>query len=779
MDLLLRARPRPGSLRRVLGVAVFLPMFALCACGLEDSPHPPGAENSNTFFTALPESSPKYLDPTSSYSTSETPFTYQVYEPLYRYNYLKRPYTLEGRAAVAVSKPHYLDAQGHELPADAAPEKIDRSVYDIKIKPGILFAPHPAFARDANGQFVYRNLKASDLKDKYQIGDFDKTGTRELTASDYVYAIKRLATPRVKSPAFTVMSQYIIGLKDLSAALRTADAKLRESLSPSARDLPFLDLRQFPLAGAQALDPHTLRVTIKGKYPQFKYWLAMTFFAPIPWEAEAFYAQSGMAEHNFSLNDWPVGTGPYMATEYIENRRHTLVRNPNFRGEPYPCEGSDEDRKDGLLADCGKRMPFIDKIVFTVEKEAIPQENKFLQGFYDEPDLDFTAPWGVVFDVQAHDSAKKAKEFADKGLKFPRSVEPGYFYIGMNWWDPVVGKGKTPEEQERHRKLRQALQIAVDWDEFAQVFEKSAGPPSMGPVPPGVFGYRTGKEGMDPIAYEWKNGRAVRKSIDVAKELMVEAGYPGGRDAKTGQPLVLNYDFFSAPTPDTKPQLDWMVKQFAKLGIQLEIRATDYNRFQDKTDTGAVQIFQWGWNADYPDAENFLFLLYGPNSKAATHGNGENAANYQNDEYDRLFERLRFLDDGPEKQAVMDRMTQIVWNDCPWLWGFNTYSANAAQRWVYNVKPTQLVRDVVEYRRIDPKLRAAELVRWNKPIFWPIGLIALVLFLGLVPAWLGFRKRERASALSSRTGTQSPADFSDRHGPYGTALPVSVPDEGA
>ena len=397
MDLLSWAHHGRWPAGRGLRATLFLPLLVLSACNLEDSPHPPGAEASNTFFTASPQTSPKYLDPTSSYSTVETPFTYSVYEPLYRYNYLKRPYTLEGRAAVSVAKPRYFDRDGHLLPKDALPESIATSVYDIQIKPCILFAPHPAFARDAQGQRVYRDLKPSDLGDKYQIGDFKQTGTRELTASDYVYAIKRLATPRVKSPAYSVMAQYIIGLKDLSAQLRQADEKLRQGLSPSARDLPFLDLRKFPLAGAQALDAHTLRLTIKGKYPQFKYWLAMTFFCPIPWEAEAFYAQPGMAAHNFSLNYWPVGTGPYMAIEYIENRRHTLVKNPNFRGEPYPCQGSEEDRRDGLLADCGKRMPFIDKIVFTVEKETIPLENKFLQGFYDEPDLDFTTPWGVVF----------------------------------------------------------------------------------------------------------------------------------------------------------------------------------------------------------------------------------------------------------------------------------------------------------------------------------------------------------------------------------------------
>jgi ABC-type transport system substrate-binding protein len=719
-----------------------------------NSPHPGGAERTNTLFTAFDEASPKYLDPTSSYASNETPITYQVYEPLYRYHYLKRPYVLEGRSAEAVAQPRYYDKAGRELPATAPGELVAESVYDVKIRKGIRFAPHPAFAKDGQGRYRYHGLKAEDLEGKHQIGDFPETGTRELVAEDFVYAIKRLATTRVKSPAFSVMAEYIVGLKEYGDLIKAEDRKLRAGIAPTQRDLPFLDFRQWPLAGATALDSHTLRIRVKSKYPQFKYWLQMTFFAPIPWEAERFYANPGMAERNFTLNFWPAGTGPYMATEYVENRRHVMVRNPNFRGEPYPCEGEPADRAAGLLADCGKTTPFIDKVVMILEKEGIPNENKFIQGYLDEPDL-FHPEWGIKFEGQAKDSDARARLFEERGLRFPKSVENTNWYMGFNWWDPVVGKGKTPEEQARNRKLRSALQIAVDWEEYAQVFERKAGPPAHGPLPPAVFGYRDGKEGMNPVAYEWKDGRAVRRSLDEAKKLLAEAGYPNGRDVRTGRPLVLNYDYQRVPTPELKAEIDWVVKQFAKLGIQLEVRATDFNRFQDKMDSGSAQIFWWGWLADYPDAENFLFLLYGPNSKAATQGNGENATNYQNDEFDRLYQKMRYLEDGPEKQKVIDRMVAIVQQDSPWLWGFNPYAAGAYHAWMSNAKPTQMVRDNVQYRRIDPAKRAAAIARWNRPIAWPLGLVALACLAFLWPAWRAWQRRERATARPPATSAVS------------------------
>ena len=143
------------------------------------------------------------------------------------------------------------------------------------------------------------------------------------------------------------------------------------------------------------------------------------------------------------------------------------------------------------------------------------------------------------------------------------------------------------------------------------VFENNQASVAYGPVPPGVLGYREPPEGVNPVVYDLVDGKPVRKPIDVARRLLAEAGYPDGRNARTGAPLVLYYD--SMTGGGSNPQFDWMRRQLAKLGVQLDVRATDYNRFQDKMRRGSAQIFFWGWNADYPDAENFLFLLYGPN----------------------------------------------------------------------------------------------------------------------------------------------------------------------
>lgn len=743
--------PVPGWRVFLLGGLAAL----LTACSGEpvNSPYPRADMGSNVLHTAFTQRSPKYLDPASSYSTDETPFTYSIYEPLYAYDYLMRPYKLVPRAAEEIVRPRYYDAQGRELADDVAGEQVAISVYDIPIRRGILYQPHPAFARDADGKPLYWPLRPEEIAGRYAVTDFPETGTRELVADDYVYAFRRLASPRVVSPIFGVMAEHVVGMREYGERLKSLDIAAADSAS---HQRPWMDLRQYGFDGVEAVDSHTLRIRVKGKYPQFRYWLAMTFTAPIPWEADRFYAQPGMAEHALSFNTWPVGTGPYMMSESIINRRHVLERNPNFRGEPYPCAGEPGDEQAGLLADCGKPTPFIDKVVFHLEKESVPLMGKFIQGYYDVPEVG-RGDYGAAMKVAASDSAEKAELYADHGIQIHTTTEAQVVYLGFNWRDPVVGRGDTPEQQERNRKLRQALSIAFDWEQFIAIFLNDQGTPAQGPVPPGIQGYQPLPDGLNRQVYRLEDGRPQRRSLEEARQLLAEAGYPGGRDADSGRPLILYFD--SAGGMGSSPMLDWMRRQLGALNVQLEVRATDYNRFQDKMRNGSAQMFMWGWVADYPDAENFLFLLYGPNAKAE--GGGENASNYRNEAFDRLFEEMRFLDDGPRKDELVRRMVEIVQHDAPWMFGYYPASGGAYQAWVDNAKPSQMVRNTLQYYRLDPALRTASVEKWNRPVWWPLLLVAAALLAGVAVAWRQVRRRELAVAATGLPDLQASQEHAE------------------
>ncbi|MDX1607354.1 MAG: ABC transporter substrate-binding protein, partial [Candidatus Competibacterales bacterium] len=246
----------------------------------------------------------------------------------------------------------------------------------------------------------------------------------------------------------------------------------------------------------------------------------------------------------------------------------------------------------------------------------------------------------------------------------------------------------------------------------------------------------------NPYVYDWVNGKPRRRPIEEARALMEEAGYPDGR-TEEGKPLILYYDTAQAG-PEAKALLDWHRKQFEKLGIELVIRATDYNRFQGKMLSGKAQIFTWGWNADYPDPENFFFLLYGPNSKVDHQG--ENAANYQNPEFDRLFERMKNLPNGPERRRIIDEMVEILRRDAPWVWGFFPKAFGLHHAWYGNAKPHLMANNTLKYKRIDADLRVRKQARWNQPETWPIWVLLGLMLSVVIPAYVGFRRRERSAA---------------------------------
>ena len=396
-------------------------------------------------------------------------------------------------------------------------------------------------------------------------------------------------------------------------------------------------------------------------------------------------------------------------------------------------------------------MPFIDTLASTIEKEKLPRQGKFRQGFYDLEVFERTDT-GKEYRVAMQDSEAVRREYEAKGFRLNKGSDVNSYFIGFNMLDPTIGDVGTTPDRDSHRKIRQAVSIALDWEQYSKIFPNKAGQTAMGPLPPGIFGSREGtREGVNPITHTWvaepnepDGGHYERRSIADARKLIAEAGFPNGRNEKTGQPLVLNYDFYAAPTPENKAEIDWVVRQFAKIDIQLEVRATDNNQFQDKVRKGTYQVFWLGWNADYPDAENFLFLLTTLAGK--TKYDGENTANYANPEYDKLFEQMKMLDDGPEKQKLIDELVTIARRDAPWTMGFFPFASAAAQQWVHNYKPAILIRDTARFLRVDVPLRVERQKEWNKPVWWPATLLLAAAAALVWIARRSLKRRERTNA---------------------------------
>jgi len=665
-------------------LAICIALLSACDSQL-NNPYSDNDVNQSVLYESFSER-PKHLDPVAAYSSNEYAIIGQVYEPPLQYHYLKRPYELTPLSATKMPTVRYLNEHGEVLnqPKD---NEIAFTDYIIDIKQNVNYQPHPAFAKDLNGNFVYYALSANQIESVKTLADFKQIGTRELTADDYVYQIKRLANPKLQSPIAEMMKNYIVNFDKFN-------------------DKDF---------GAEALNRYQYKIRIKGKSPQFIFWLAMPFFAPMPWEADAFYGQAGLRDKNITLDWFPIGTGAYFLAENNPNRRMILLKNPNFHGETYPAEGEPEDVKNGLLVDAGKALPFIDKVVFMLEKETIPYWTKFLQGYYDlsgissdsfDQAVQFTGSSGVAL----------TPSMTEKGIQLQTSVTLSDYYLGFNMLDSIVGGSS-----EAARKLRLAIAIAVDYEEYISIFMNGRGVPAQGVLPEGIYGFADGKAGVNSEVYDVKaplfeggsGGFSLkRKNIETAQQLLAEAGYTNGIDPKTKEALILYFDTTSNSTDD-RARMNWYRKQFEKLGIKLIVRATDYNRFQEKLRTGNAQLFFLGWNADYPDPENFFFLLYGAHSKVKF--GGENASNYENPEFDRLFEQMRNMDNSPERYEIIQKMQHILQHDVPWVFGFHPKNFALYHQWFHNLKPNLMANNQLKYARLDVQTREKLREKWNRP----------------------------------------------------------------
>ncbi|ORU90552.1 MAG: peptide ABC transporter substrate-binding protein [Cycloclasticus sp. symbiont of Poecilosclerida sp. M] len=704
-----------------LGLFVLCLLTTSCTDIVLNNPYSQQESQKAVIYSSFSER-PKHLDPARAYSSNEYAIIAQVYEPLFQYHYLKRPYQLVPLLAKEMPLVSYYGHSGEKLPRNTSAARIAYSEYYLSLQGGVQFQPHPAF-----NLALHKALP--NEWDRQSLNSL-ASNTRTLTSDDFIYQIKRLADPATQSPIAGLMKNYIVGFADFMQAQGVLQ-KEQPHLRKAER------LHSLNLSGVRKIDDLHFIIRIKGKYPQFLNWLAMPFFAPMPWEADAFYSNAELVKKNMTLDWFPIGTGPYWLKENNPNRRIVLEKNPNFHLETYPAEADTIFKKMGLLHDAGKKLPLTEKVIFSLEKESVPYWNKFLQGYYDVSGISSDS-FDQAVSFSATGNIGLTQDMQDRGISLQTAVTTSSYYFGFNMMDKVVGG-----DSDSARLLRQSISIAIDYEEYISIFQNGRGVPAQSIIPPGIFGHVSGKEGVNPTTYRWQEGYK-RRSLEEAKVLLTKAGFPSGRNVKTGEQLVLYFDTMDSG-PDSKARLNWLRKQFRKLNIELVVRATDYNRFQEKMRNGSAQMFMWGWNADYPDPENFLFLLYGKNAKAL-HG-GENASNYQNAEFDRLFEQMSSMNNTAERQVIIDQMISISRKDAPWVWGFHPKAFSLHHAWYKNSTPNLMANNKTKYVRVEPIARKAYQNKWNQAVIWPLVIGLFMLLLLVVPAVISYRKIERATAL--------------------------------
>jgi ABC-type transport system substrate-binding protein len=482
---------------------------------------------------------------------------------------------------------------------------------------------------------------------------------RELTAADHAYSLKRILDPNVQSPWLWMLEGKIVGLDDVrQKAIKTGKFDY-----------------DAPVAGLTVVDRYTLKIRLNAADLRFLYVLAVPNTAAVAREVVEAYG------NDFGAH--PVGTGPYMLGQYKRSSRIELLANPGYREVTYTPSGPIPAASEAVAASLkAKRLPLVPRIDVGIMEEGQARWLAFLNG-----EIDYLNLLPVNLIDKALANGKLKPELAAKGIVHQPMVRPSVAFTYFNMEDPVVG-GYEPARIA----LRRAIGMAYNNDEAIRVLFSGRALPASGPIPPDIAGYnpklKTAAQLFDPAA---------------ARALLDKFGYKdrdgdGYRETPEGKPLVI--ERWNAPTTIARERDELWKKNLDAIGIRITFKYDKTPELRKMGRKGLIPMRDDGWNADYPDAENFMQLLYGPSIGQA------NYSRFNLPEFNKLFDEARTLPDSPARTRLFDRMTELVVAYAPWRVRINDIEDTMARGWVRNYVPHPMRNEGWMYMDVDEALRA-------------------------------------------------------------------------
>ena len=466
---------------------------------------------------------------------------------------------------------------------------------------------------------------------------------REVTAQDFVYSLKRLADAKLQGLGWWLLDGKIKGLNEWRDKYK--DAKISDYNEE--------------IEGLKAIDQYTLQIKLTRPYPQFLYALAMPFTFVVAREAVEHYKSEFL--------NYPVGTGAFILKKFNQSNKITYEKNPHFRNKTFPCDAVDSKKAIANIY-CGKQLPFVDKVVTHVMIEDQPRWLNFQRGKIDIiaiPKDNFTS---VIPDGQTLSSEYKNKEMS---LVIDPSLD--ITYTGFNHDMPLF----------QNKKLRQAMMLAYNIKKANSLFYNNTGLEAHSIIPPGIAGF------MENVVspYRYKGPEGLKK----AKQLLAEAGHPEG----AGLPEIT----LDIPSSTVSRQMgEFFVEQMKVLNIKVRINQNTWPELQNKIVKRQIQLYNIAWGADYPDAENFLQLLYGPNRSPGPNGSG-----YNNAQYNKLFKKASLMQHSPERTALYQQLNKMALEEVPLLFGVHRQKYVLKQAWMKNYIVSDFNHGHAQYIDVDLK----------------------------------------------------------------------------
>jgi ABC-type transport system substrate-binding protein len=545
---------------------------ALAATGLVNAPVLAQSSGTKVLRYAF-EQAEVGFDPAQLTDIYSRIITAHIYEGLYGYDHLARPFKI--KPVTAVTLPEISDNFRRFL---------------IRVKPGIYFQDDPVF----------------------------KGKPRELVAEDYVYSIKRFADPRWKSPAYaSVQELRILGLH----ALREAALKNK---APFDYDTP--------IEGMRAMDRYALEFKLEQPSPRS---LVQVLATPDLWGAVAREVIEAAGDKTMER---PVGTGPFRLAAWTRSARVVLERNPTYREIRYDAEPNADDAEgQALLARFkGQRLPMVDRVEISIIDEQQPRWLSFLN---EQHDLLERLPFEFV--NQAAPNGRLAPGLATRGIRLSRTLAPDVTFTFFNMEDPLVG-GYTPERVA----LRRAISLAIDIDQEIRLYWRGQAIPAQSPLVPHTTGYDR-MYASESGQYDLPRARALLDTFGY-----VDRDGDGWREQPDGSPLVLQW----STTPDQRARSrdELRRKDMTNLGLRVEFKTAKFQENLKNARAGKLPIWSLATLAASPDGQPAL------DRGSSNAIGGQNMARFRDDRFDRIFEQLRQVPDGPEREKLFFEAKRLL-----------------------------------------------------------------------------------------------------------------------
>jgi ABC-type transport system substrate-binding protein len=470
---------------------------------------------------------------------------------------------------------------------------------------------------------------------------------RELTAQDYVYSIKRIFDPKVRSVTLFVFEHQLVGLDEALATARRTNQFDYDA----------------PIAGLEALDRYTLRVKFRNPYFVFQHWLTT-----VPLAAVAREVVTAHPDETHRVTEHPVGTGAYRLGEWKRAQRIVLEANPGYRKELFPTPGPGSEPVDVTIARglAGRRLPLVPRVEIDIVEESQPRLLLFDTGKLDYVELPASIA-GLVLDK---DKLKPA--YAQRHIALHRYTEPSLSYTYFNMDDAAVG-GFAPDKIA----LRRAIALGYDRSSAVRILRSGQGMPAAQLPPPGFAGYDAtipAVDAYDPIA---------------ARALLDKFGYrdrdgDGYREAPDGKPFTLVQASTTGTAARASDEL-WK-RNMDAIGLRMSFLKNSWPELNRMAEASQLMMWGLGTVASIPDADTFYSSLYSGNIGAG------NYARFKYAEYDRLYEESRTLADERARIALFRRMNDVIHAYAPWIVGEHSYGNVLAQPWLKGFKSDPLLR---------------------------------------------------------------------------------------